>query len=135
MRDTREMAAMQRGRTLIAAMLVVAGLALATFFWLVFAITDCSADCMAAGERAVPLALVGTGFGLVVAGFLFRRSTPRAVASGFLAGGALGAVAIGWIMVSEGSRGQATWLLLVMVALAVVGAWMLRARGARRAVA
>lgn len=126
---------MTLARTLTAVGLVVAGLALATFFWLVFAITDCSADCVAAGERAVPLALVGVGFGLAVAGFLFRRGTPRAIASGFLAGGALGALAIGWIMATEGSRGQATWLLLVMLALAAVGAWMLRARGARRAAA
>lgn len=126
---------MTRGRALVAALLVISGVALAAFFWLVFAISDCSETCQLAGERAVPLALVGAGFGLVAGGIAVRRGPARAAGSGFLAGGALGALAIAWIMLTENARGQASWLLMVTLALAALGAWMLRTRGERRSAA
>lgn len=116
-------------RRLLAALLVLAGVALAGFFWLLFAIADCSVDCQRAGERAVPLALVGAGLGLVVAGALLcRGGGRRALAWGLVAAGALAAAAIAWIMLTEGSRGQATWLLLASVVVAGLGAGLVRGR-------
>jgi hypothetical protein len=117
-----------RGRTLVAAALVLAGLALAAFYILLFAIADCSGDCVAAGERAVPLALVGAGAGLVAAGLALRRGRRLALGVGLVAGGALAALAIVWIMASEGARGMAVWLLVAALALAAAGGFALRSR-------
>lgn len=127
---------MARAPRLLALLLVLAGLATSAFFWLLFAIADCTADCVARGERAVPLALVGVGIGLAVAGaLLFREPPSRAAAWGILAAGVVGAGWIGWIMATEGSRGQAVWLLLATGALALAGAAMLaRGRGGGRPV-
>lgn len=117
-------------RRLLAALLVAVGLALAAFFWLLFAIADCSADCQAAGERAVPVALVGAGLGVVVAGaVLWKRDAWRAAGWGAIAAGGLAAAGSLLLFATEGVGRLTIWVAFGSLLVTIAGSVLRRVPG------
>ena len=113
-----------RGRLVASIVLAVLGLAIAAFFGLLLAVADCGAACVARGERAVALAFVSVGFGMLVYAASYRLSQYRAVAWGLLLAGLVAAASIGWIVLRDGARGLAVWALVAALVVAAVGGWM-----------
>lgn len=106
-------------RVVSSVVLIVAGIALAAFYYLLFAIADCSADCVAAGERAVPVGLVALGIGLVIAGIaLFRTATRQAIGWGLSGAGLV--AGIGCVLLFAEDTGGLVWVLVVAALVALV---------------
>lgn len=112
-----------RWRSIVAAFLTAGGLTVAAFYTFLFGMADCAAGCVARGEQAVVIALVGVGIGMFGAGVLLRRDPPRALAVGLLAAGVSASAGIAYNM-AQGARGIAIALLAVALATAVLGAWL-----------
>lgn len=101
----------RRARLAFSIALIAGGLALAVFYYLLFAIADCSAACVVAGERAVPLGLIGVGLGLATAGAtLFRMEPRRALGWGLSSAGVTTVVGCAVLIFGEGSAGLAYWI-------------------------
>lgn len=114
------------GKVAIAVLLMASGLALAAFFGLLLAIADCGSGCVSAGERAVPVGLIGLGAGLVTAGAtLLRLTVKRAIGWGIAVAGlvsALGCI----VLFAEGSRGMAYGICAAGLAAIFVGGTLRR---------
>lgn len=114
---------MRRGlRIALSVLLVLAGLLIALFFGLLYFVADCSAACGRRGEHAPIYALVGAGLGLAVAGIRPRLAPGLLVA---------GLVSLGWSAwaLAQGEGGWVWASLAGGLAVALLGAWLLRPRG------
>lgn len=120
---------MARAGTIVASVaLVVAGLALAGFYYLLFAIADCGGGCVARGERAVPVALFAIGIGMMGAGAVRLRGGSRRRTAGWglaIAGLVAGIGAA--VLFAEGTGGLVWWLLAGAIAALLAGGWLRRA--------
>lgn len=115
-----------RARVAAGVVLILAGAALAIFFSLLLGIADCTEDCQRRGERAPAFALVGAGFGLVLAGAVVSRLGGRqAFGVGFLAMGAAAAL-IGIVYVSLQAYAYGGWTAAAGLVAAIVGGGLLR---------
>lgn len=115
-------------RSLTAVALIIVGLALAGFFGLLLGIADCGPDCVARGERVVPVVLVALGIGLAAAGaLLWTLDAWRAGGWGLSLAGAASGVGCA-VLLSQGSRGMTQWVLLMSFVPLIIGG-LLRRRG------
>lgn len=111
---------MKRGvRIALGGALIAAGLLLALFFAMLVLVADCTAKCVADGERAPAYGLVGAGLGAILAGSLLLAHRPPW--PGLLAAGVLAMLAG---LVTRGPYGWAT--AGVGLVVAALGAWVTR---------
>lgn len=121
---THRCLAVRRGpRIALQVLLVLVGLAAAVFFYLLFAIADCSDACQAAGERAGATVPAALGVGVVMAGALLARGWRMAAGGGLAFAGVLAAGASA-VLLATGEGGWHTQALVGGLAALAVGVWM-----------
>ncbi|HVM46036.1 MAG TPA: hypothetical protein VM582_08890 [Candidatus Thermoplasmatota archaeon] len=112
------------GRTALAILLVVGGLAFTFFFVGVVGIADCSDVCLERGEPAVAWALMAAGLGVAAAGaLLLRASGTRAASWGLLVAGAANVLAVAWLL-ARGGGGWTWWSLALSLVPLGLGAYL-----------